>query len=64
MKFYKGFVNFFLTGDVTCVVKIKLKYLRFIEMYFYGFFQTDVLIYFFIPLRWAEAITWENFEQT
>ena len=30
-------------------------------MYFYGFFQTDVLINFFIPLRGAEAITWENF---
>ena len=25
------------------------------------FFQTDVLINFFIPLRRAEAITWENF---
>ena len=30
-------------------------------MYFHGFFQTDVLINFFIPLRRAEAITWENF---
>ena len=30
-------------------------------MYFYGFFQTDVLINFFIPLRQAESITWENF---
>ena len=30
-------------------------------MYFYRFFQTDVLINFFIPLRRAEAITWENF---
>ena len=30
-------------------------------MYFYGYFQTDVLINFFIPLRRAEAITWENF---
>ena len=30
-------------------------------MYFYGYFQTDVLINFFIPLKWAEAITWENF---
>ena len=30
-------------------------------MYFYGYFQTDVLINFFIPLRWAEAITWGNF---
>ena len=30
-------------------------------MYFYGFFQTDVLLNFFIPLRRAEAITWENF---
>ena len=29
-------------------------------MYLYGFFQTDVLIAFFILLRWAEAITWEN----
>ena len=33
-------------------------------MYFYGFFQTDVLINFFISLRWAEAITWENFVPT
>ena len=30
-------------------------------MYFYGYFQTDVLINFFIPLRRAEAITWKNF---
>ena len=30
-------------------------------MYFYGCFQIDVLINFFIPLRRAEAITWENF---
>ena len=30
-------------------------------MYFYGFFQTDLLINFFIPLTRAEAITWENF---
>ena len=30
-------------------------------MYFYGYFQTDVLINFFIPLSRAEAITWENF---
>ena len=30
-------------------------------MYFYGFFQTDVLINIFIPLRQAEAVTWENF---
>ena len=30
-------------------------------MYFYGYFQTGVLINFFIPLRRAEAITWENF---
>ena len=30
-------------------------------MDFYGFFQTDVLITFFIPLRRTEAITWENF---
>ena len=30
-------------------------------MYFFGFFQTDLLINFFIPLKWAEAITWENF---
>ena len=27
------------------------------EMYLYGFFQTDVLIHFFILLRRAEAIT-------
>ena len=32
-------------------------------MYFYGFFQTDVLINFFIPLRRAEAIAWENLIQ-
>ena len=30
-------------------------------MYFYRFFQTDVLINFFIPSRRAEAITWKNF---
>ena len=30
-------------------------------MYFYGYFQTDVLSNFFIPLRLVEAITWENF---
>ena len=30
-------------------------------MYFYGYFQTVVFINFFIPLRQAEAITWENF---
>ena len=30
-------------------------------MYFYGYFQSDVLINFFIPLRQAETITWENF---
>ena len=30
-------------------------------MYFYEFFQTDVIINFFIPLRRAEAIAWENF---
>ena len=30
-------------------------------MRFYGYFQTDVLINFFTPLRRAEAITWENF---
>ena len=30
-------------------------------MYFFGFFQTVVLINFFVPLRRAEAITWENF---
>ena len=27
----------------------------------YGYFQTDVLIKFFILLRWAEVIAWENF---
>ena len=30
-------------------------------MYFYGFFQTDVLLNFLIPLNRAEATTWENF---
>ena len=30
-------------------------------MYVYGYFQTDVLINFFIPLRRAEAITWKSF---
>ena len=30
-------------------------------MYFYGFFQIDVLINFFISHRRAEAITLENF---
>ena len=31
------------------------------EMYVHGFFQTDVLINFFIPLRRAKAITWGYF---
>ena len=30
-------------------------------MYFGRYFQTDVSIDFFIPLRRAEAITWKNF---
>ena len=30
-------------------------------MHFYGYFETDVLINFFIPLRRAEAIAWKNF---
>ena len=30
-------------------------------MYLYGFFQTDLLNKFFIPLRRTEAITCENF---
>ena len=30
-------------------------------MYFYGFFQIDLLINFFIPLRWAKSVTWKNF---
>ena len=33
-------------------------------MYFYGYFQIDVLINLmnlFIALKWAEAITWGNF---
>ena len=30
-------------------------------MTFYGCFQTDVLINSYIPLKRAEAITWENF---
>ena len=30
-------------------------------MYFYGYFPTDVLINFFIPIRRAEAITLKNF---
>ena len=30
-------------------------------MYFFGFFQTDVLVNLFIPLRRAQAITWESF---
>ena len=30
-------------------------------MYFCEYFQTDVLINFFIPLSRTEAITWENF---
>ena len=31
------------------------------EMYFYGFYQADVLINFFILLRLAEMITRESF---
>ena len=30
-------------------------------MYLYGYFQTNVLMNFSIPLRRAEAITWKNF---
>ena len=30
-------------------------------MYFYGYFQTDVFINFFILLRQVQAITRENF---
>ena len=30
-------------------------------MTFSGYFQTDVLINSYIPLKRAEAITWENF---
>ena len=30
-------------------------------MYFCGFFQTDLLIYFFILGSRGEVITWENF---
>ena len=29
-------------------------------MNLYGFFHTDVLLNFFIPLRQAEATAWEN----
>ena len=32
-------------------------------MWFWEFFQTDLLINFFIRLRRAEAFTWENFAQ-
>ena len=30
-------------------------------MHFCRYFQTDVLINIFVPLRRAQAITWENF---
>ena len=33
-------------------------------MYFYGVFQTDVLIKFFIPFRPAKAITRKSFVPT
>ena len=33
-------------------------------MYLYGYFQIDVLINFFIPLRREDAITWKNFVPT
>ena len=33
-------------------------------MYFYGYFQTYVLINYFIQPRWAEVSTWENFVLT
>ena len=29
-------------------------------MYFFGIFETDVLINVLIPLRQTEAITWQN----
>ena len=29
-------------------------------MYFYGFFQTEMLMNFFIWYRWAEAVTWKT----
>ena len=30
-------------------------------MYFYGYFETNVLINFFILPRWTESITWQDF---
>ena len=54
-KFY--LVHFFLKIDAIWVVKTQWK----LKCTSYRYFQTNVLINFFIPLKRAEAITWENF---
>ena len=59
------FLNFFLTDDVVIhAVKIQQKYLQSIKICWYAFSQTDVLINFFIRLRWTEMIKRENFVLT
>ena len=59
MKFYRDiYYLFFSQIVVVCVVKIQLKYLQSIEIYFCEIFQTYVLN--LCPLRQAEMITWGN----
>ena len=57
MKFYKDNCWLFSLRLTSCASKKQYKYLRSIKMYFCGY----LLINFFIPVRRAETITWENF---
>ena len=57
LYFYFNITVYFLLEDWrhTC----RRNPIEISTVYFFGFFQTDVLINFFIPLRQAEAFTWE-----
>ena len=58
IKFYKDIFSLFFLTDwlhMHCENIIEISWS--IEMCFYGYF----LINCFIPVRWAKAITWENF---
>ena len=59
LYFYFNFTVSFLLEDWrhTC----RRNATKISTIYFFGFFQTDVLINFFIPVRQAEVFTWENF---
>ena len=56
MKFYEDICYLFVLTDLGHVP-------RSIEMYFYRYFPTDMLVNFFIPFRRVEAITWEILSQ-